>query len=392
MSNPNRTPDPQVMPANPKAEYEALAEAIDTAIAGTLENGRYILGPEVEKFEQDFAAFQGAGHCIGTGSGTEALHLALRAAGIGPGDAVITVSHTAVATVAAIELAGATPVMVDIKPDTFTIDPARITELLDDWEKHTAALGELTPRAIIPVHIYGHPADMPDIMQIAAAHNLLVIEDCAQAHGTLINGRMAGSWGDMAAFSFYPTKNLGAIGDAGAVITSNPELAESARLVREYGWAERYVSSIPGMNTRLDELQATILRVKLPHLNKWNEARREIATAYNDKLGSIASGALTIPPVKPHCQHVYHQYVLRLRNRDKVKQFLADQGVITLIHYPVPIHCQPAYSARGLTAGANLETTEQAAKEILSLPVHPFLTGEEVKQVITALKRVCESG
>ena len=382
MSSPDPTP---VLPANPKAEYEAIGGEIDAAIAATLDNGRYILGPEVAAFEAEFAAFHDACECIGTGSGTEALHLALRAAGIGPGDAVITVSHTAVATVAAIELTGATPVLVDIHPRTYNMDPEKLEALLKNWEVRTRLLGTPTPRAVIPVHLYGHPAPMPEIVSIANHHELTIIEDCAQAHGASIKGRLVGTWGDMAAFSFYPTKNLGALGDAGALITNNCKLAEQARLIREYGWAERYISSLPGMNTRLDEIQAAILRVKLPYLRRWNKARRAIAAQYDAVLSELPDDRLLPPTATEEIYHVYHQYVIRIQNRDQIKQKLADHNIITSIHYPLPVHMQPAYRDRGLTAQAALDVTEQIASEILSLPVYPYFRPADANRVVQTL-------
>lgn len=361
---------------DPKASYLAHREGIDAALARMLESGRYILGQEVSSFEREFADYLGLAESIGVANGTDAIHVALRACGIGAGDAVITVSHTAVATVAAIELAGALPVLVDVDPVTYTIDPEHVREAI-----RTQQGGGLPVKAIIPVHIYGHPADMPTIMDLAREHGLRVIEDCAQAHGAAIDGRKAGAWGDMAAFSFYPTKNLGALGDGGAVATNDPELAARARLVREYGWRERYISSIPGMNSRLDELQAAVLRVKLRHLDADNERRRAIAAAYNSLL---AGTAFVLPGVRPGCTHVYHQYVIRAARRDELRAYLRERGVGTLIHYPAPVHMQPAYDGRVPVPGG-MGVTERLAGDILSLPIFPELAGEQVERVAAEL-------
>jgi dTDP-4-amino-4,6-dideoxygalactose transaminase len=354
---------------DPKANYLAHKEEIERAIAEVLDGGLYILGTQVAAFEQEFAAYLGVAHGIGTASGTDALHLALRACGIGPGDAVITVSHTAVASVAAIELAGAAPVLVDVDPKTFTLDPNRLEDAL------RAGRG-VQPKAVIPVHLYGHPADMPAIMDIAGRSSLVVIEDCAQSHGASIQGRKAGSWGHMAAFSFYPTKNLGALGDAGAVMTNDPELAGRARRLREYGWRERYVSEISGMNTRLDELQAAILRVKLRYLDHENARRRELAVLYGKVLGETA---LALPRVGREVFHVYHQYAVLSPWRDALRNYLRSEGIGTLIHYPVPIHMQPAYRHRVLALG--MERTEEIARQVLSLPMNAELTEDQVGTV-----------
>ncbi len=316
------------------------------------------------------------------GSGTDALHLALRACGIGPGDRVFTVSHTAVATVAAIELAGATPVLVDIDPATFTMDPNRLEEAVGaDEGRRTKDEGHVNRpsslvsvvrrrSAIIPVHLYGHPADMAAILEIARRYDLWVIEDCAQSHGATIDGQKTGTFGDIAAFSFYPTKNLGALGDGGAVVTSDPALAEQTRLLREYGWRERYVSAIPGLNSRLDELQAAILRVKLRYLDAENARRRALAAEY-DRL--LADSSVRTPITRPDVSHVFHQYVIRSGRRDALQAYLRSQGIGTLIHYPAPVHAQPAYAGR-ISIGEGLPHTEAAAREILSLPMFPELS------------------
>jgi dTDP-4-amino-4,6-dideoxygalactose transaminase len=366
-----------LLPADPRANYLAHKIDIDAAVQRVLEKGWYILGPEVAAFEQEFARYYEANHSVAVNSGTDALHLALRACDVGPGDGVITVSHTAVATVAAVELAGATPVLVDIDPRTFTMDPNRLLDVLQrGCEGPIDFKGKL--KAVIPVHLYGHPADMPAILEISQRYGLMVIEDCAQAHGAALQGRKAGAWGPVAAFSFYPTKNLGALGDGGAVVFHRSELAEKARLLREYGWRERYVSELAGMNTRLDELQAAILRVKLTYLNQENARRRELAGLYDSLL---AGTSIIRPHIRDGVDHVYHQYVVRTAKRDALRQYLADHQVGTAIHYPVPVHQQPAYRSRAVLVRGGLPNTDQVCGEILSLPMHAQLTDEVVKSV-----------
>jgi dTDP-4-amino-4,6-dideoxygalactose transaminase len=330
----------------------------------------------VESFEQEFAAYIGVHHAIGVGNGTDALELSLRACGVGPGDLVFTVSHTAVATVAAIELAGATPVLVDIDPVTYTMDPNCLESAL-------ANPPDGTPKAVIPVHLYGHPADMPSILELAKRHGLYMLEDCAQSHGATLDGRMTGAWGDIAAFSFYPTKNLGALGDGGMVVTDNPALAERVRLLQQYGWRERYISEIPGGNSRLDELQAAVLRVKLRYLDKENMRRQSLAQTYNSLL---ADAGLTLPEVGSGVTHVYHQYVVRLPQRDALRTYLRQAGIGTLIHYPKPVHLQPAYQSR-LSVVAPLPWTEQVARQVLSLPMFPQLSDDQSRCVCECIGR-----
>jgi dTDP-4-amino-4,6-dideoxygalactose transaminase len=365
-----------ILCANPGAQYQAHKAEIDAAVARVLAGGWYILGEETRAFEAEFAAYIGVREAVGVASGTDALQLALAACEIGASDEVITVSHTAVATISAIEMAGATPVLVDIEPDFFTIDPAQIE-------------AAITPRtkAIIPVHIYGQPANLDAVLEIASRHKLRVIEDCAQAHGAAFRGARVGAHGDIACFSFYPTKNLGAIGDGGMVVTNDVALAERARLLREYGWAERYVSQISGRNSRLDELQAAILRVKLRRLDDDNQKRAQIAQRYSESLGDCE---LSLPAVRPHATHVFHLYVVRAPDRDELQAFLKSLNVNTLIHYPVPVHLQPAYVnvARG---GGALSQTEIAAREILSLPIYPELAEQEVEQVVESIRSFVRS-
>lgn len=370
-----------ILQKDPRAGYLAHKQEIDEAVARVLASGWYILGEEVAVFEREFADYVGVRHAIGVGSGTEALHLALRLCGVGRGDAVFTVSHTAVATVAAIELAGATPVFVDIDPLTYTMSP----ESLEDAVK--AVRGSAPPRigrpkAVMPVHLYGHPADMPALMSIARRHNLLVFEDCAQSHGATLDGRKTGAWGDVAGFSFYPTKGLGAYGDGGMILTNDAELAERARELREYGWSERYVSRTPGMNSRLDELQAAILRVKLRHLDRDNGRVRGIAMTYDAALRDCS---LVAPHARAGVEHVYHQYVVRTSDRERFRAHLRDRGIATAIHYPVPVHRQAAYQHR-IPLVSPLDRTDAVMREIVSLPIYPEITDTDVRMIGRELK------
>lgn len=363
-----------ILCANPRAQYVAHREEIDGAIRRVLENGRYVLGEEVRLFEKEFAAWLGVPHAVGVGSGTEALHLALAACDIGRGDEVITASHTAVATASAILLTGATPVFADIHPSSCTLDPGQVERCL------TART-----RAIIPVHLYGRSADLDPTLRLARSRGLRVIEDCAQAHGASYRGQRLGSLGDAGCFSFYPTKNLGALGDGGAVVSKDRALAERIRLLREYGWKDRYVSAIHGWNSRLDEIQAAVLRAKLPHLDADNARRRVLAGLYAEGL---PADRLDLPGDAPEGGRAWHLYVVRCRERDRLQSFLQEQGVGSLVHYPVPIHLQPAY--RGASSPA-LPETERAAKEVLSLPMYPELTEAEVRAVIAAVRNFYRS-
>ena len=360
--------------ADPRSQYLAHKEEIDAAVARVLDSGLYILGPECEAFEREFAAWQGTNSCIGVGSGTDALHLALAALNIGAGDEVITVSHTAVATVSAIELTGAEPVLVDIDPHTYTMNPQALE-------------AAITPRskAVIPVHLYGHPAAMPTIMAIAEHHRLFVVEDCAQAHGATLGGQKVGTFGHIACFSFYPTKNLGALGDGGAVTTDNAALAGKVRLLRQYGWENKFISEIPGWNSRLDELQAAVLRVKLPHLDEDNAKRGIIAGIYAEGLQELGLG---LPAPRKGVGHAYHLYVVRTPRRDHVLAGLRERGVRAAIHYPQPVHLQPAYKRPGVS----LPETERAAGEILSLPMFPELNRGDVLSVTETLKDILIRG
>ena len=362
---------------DPNAGYEAQAAEIDAAVARVLRGGRYLLGPETEAFESEWARYVGVAHAVTAASGTDALHLALRACGIGPGDEVITVAHTAVATVAAIDLCGATPVLVDIEPGGFNLDPAALDGA------RTART-----RAVVLVHLYGQPADLGTVADFCRLHHLRLIEDCAQAHGALYEGRRVGSFGDAAAFSFYPTKNLGAIGDGGAAVTNDPALAETMRALRQYGWRQRrYVSEEPGWNGRMDELQAAILRVKLRTLDEGNDQRRALAALYGQRFQGVPG--LRTPQERAGTRHVYHQYVVRCAGRDALADALRGSGIGTLVHYPVPVHRQPAYARRQLTR-ASMDETELAACEVLSLPMYPQLSSANAARVADTVANILD--
>jgi len=358
-----------VLCSNPKAQYLAHKAEIDSAIANVLDSGWYILGKEVESFEREFAAYIGVAYGVGVGNGTEAIHLALVACGVGSGDEVITVSHTAVATVSAILSAGATPIMIDIEPDFYTMDPGKIQ----------AAITSRT-KAIIVVHLYGQPADLDPILEIAEKHGLRVLEDCAQAHGAVYRDKRVGSYGDISCFSFYPTKNLGALGDGGMVVTDSRQLADKAVLLRQYGWSERYVSHTEGWNTRLDELQAAVLRVKLKHLDENNAKRIALAKIYDEAFKALP---VTSPKQRANSTHVYHLYVLRSARRDALLAHLRGWDIGAAVHYPVPVHMQPAYSSSHST---RLGETEKAAKEIISLPMYPELSKADLDTITEAIR------
>jgi dTDP-4-amino-4,6-dideoxygalactose transaminase len=369
---------PLIPQCDPGAAYRAAKEEIDAAVARALASGAYILGPECTAFEGEFAAWLGAPHALGCANGTDALVLALKALGAGPGDLVATVSHTAVATVAAIELTGAAPVLLDIDPETYTLDPDELEALL---EGPTGA----AVKAVVVVHLYGQAAAMDAIVAIAARHGVAVVEDCAQAHGARFHGRAVGTFGTVAAFSFYPTKNLGAFGDGGAATTADPAIAASIAALRQYGWDRDRSSVRPGLNSRLDEIQAAILRVKLRGLDAANARRRAIADAYDEAL---AGTSLLRPRRAPGREHVFHQYVVRCAERDAVRTRLSQAGIGTAIHYATPVHRQPAYLGRTALGPAGCRVTETVASEILSLPMHPHLDDSAVARVCEALRRL----
>ena len=368
-----------ILPSDLKANYAAYRDELREAALRVLDSGWYIGGSEVEAFETAFAAFAETDHAVGVATGTDAIILAIRACGIGPGDVVITVSHTAVATVAAVELAGATAALVDVDPDTFGMDPDALAAACESLADGHA--GQL--KAVLPVHIYGHPVDLSAIQGIVEEHNLILIEDCAQAHGARLKGQRVGSFGALGTFSFYPTKNLGALGDGGAIATNDPELAAQVRLLKEYGWQERYVSHVAGMNSRLDPIQAAMLAVKLQHLDDENAKRREIAARYT---AALADTPLILPACADNVEPVYHQYVVQHKQRDELQQFLRARNIGSLIHYPVPVHKQPAYEGRVELPAGPLTVTEGLAKRILSLPIHAQLTDEQFDRTVAAVR------
>jgi dTDP-4-amino-4,6-dideoxygalactose transaminase len=363
-----------MIPQNsPLANYLNHQSAIDDAMRRVLASGQYILGKETLSFEREFADYIGVKYGVGVGNATEALHLVLTALGVGQGDEVITVSHTAVATVAAIEMCGAIPNLVDIQASQYTIAPDMVGRAITSNTK-----------AIIPVHLYGQPADLEPILRLAREHHLYVVEDCAQAHGAGYRGRKVGSLGDAGVFSFYPTKNLGCLGDGGAITTNNEHLYERLVALRQYGWNQEKVSCRPGFNSRLDEIQAAVLRAKLPFLDENNQKRIRIAESYN-RLRGISS--LTVPDPVPGTTHVYHQYVIRCASRtarDALRLALSDGGIQTAIHYPTPVHLQPAYRGR-LHLRELLQITEATCDVILSLPLFPELREDEVDRVVTSV-------
>ncbi len=362
---------PQVPYLDLGAQYRALKPEIDAAVLDVLGTTQFILGPEVSAFEREFAAACHTTECVAANSGTSALHLALLACGVGPGDEVITVPFTFVATVAAIEYAGAMPVLVDVEPEHLTMDPARIE----------AAITPRT-RAIMPVHLFGHPADMAPILAIADRHGLKVIEDAAQSHLADYQGRRCGSMGATGCFSFYPGKNLGAYGEGGALVTADASVARSARLLRAWGEETRYEHLLKGFNYRMDGIQGAILRVKLRHLEAWTEARRARAAEY---AAALAGTPARTPTERPGDRHVYHVYAVRVPERDRWRERLGAAGIQTGVHYPIPVHLQPAYRDLGYSTGA-FPVAERAADEVLSLPIYPELTPAQVSQVAAVFR------
>ena len=377
-----------ILQANPKASYLQHASEIQAAIQRTLDSGQFILACENSAFEQEFAGFLGSGvEAITVANGTEALTIALLACGVPKGTGVITPAHTAAGTIAAIELAGAIPIFADIDPDSFTLCPDSVEAVIMAY--HQSKASEIAPlRAIIAVHLYGHPANLRLLSEVARKYSLLLVEDCAQSHGALFENRSTGTWGHAAAFSFYPTKNLGTLGDGGAVVTTDPSIASRCRLLRQYGWRERYISEVPGINSRLDEIQASILRVKLCYLSEDNARRREIASRYDALLEPLEGLLLKRPRLTGPVQHAFHQYVIRVKHRAAVRKACEATGVGTLVHYPVPIHLQPAYSGRIACPIGGLPRTEVAADEVLSLPMYPALTDFEIDRVGATITQI----
>jgi dTDP-4-amino-4,6-dideoxygalactose transaminase len=350
-------------------EIEGLRPELDRAVGAVLDEGRFVLGERVEEFERAFAAFCGARHAVAVASGTDAIALALSGVGVGAGDEVVTAANTCIPTVAGIEAAGALPVLADVDEDSFTLDPASVERAL-------------TPRtrAIVAVHLYGQCADVGTLAELAGSRAIELVEDGAQAHGAAFGGRRAGALGRAAAFSVYPTKNLGALGDGGAVVTDDDDLAARVRALRSYGERRRYESVDHGRNSRLDTLQAAVLAVKLRHLERWNERRRVLAARYD---AALADSPLTPPRELPGRRHAYHLYVARARRRDEVRRKLAERGVETLVHYPRPVHAHPAYAELG--RGLDLRVSERLAEQVLSLPLYPQLKDGEADAVAEAV-------
>jgi len=355
-----------------RAQYLSLKPEILAAFEQVLESAQLFLGPHLLAFEHEFAEFAGSRYGVGVSSGTDALALALRACEIGPGDEVITVANTFIATVEAIALVGARPVFVDVEPETYLLDWRQLEQVV-------------TPRtrAIMPVHLYGHPAEMKPLLEFAHRHNLSVIEDASQAHGASYEGRPVGSLGDIACFSLYYSKNLGAFGEAGICTTSNAVLAERMRMLRDHGSRVRYQHELMGVNARMDELQAAVLRVKLPHLEEWNRLRQEHAEFYAEQL---REWVVELPVVRTWARHVYCYYVIRVRERDQFRIAMEEAGIATGIHYPIPVHLQKACSMYGYGRGA-LPVTEAMAEQIVSLPMYPELTEEQLQRVVAAVKQ-----
>ena len=359
-----------------KTQYQSLKPELDAAVLAVMQRGDFVLGGAVTEFERVFADYCGAKYAVGVDSGYSALELIVRAYGIGPGDEVITAANTFIATTLAISNTGATPVLVDIDPETYNIDPAKIA-------------AAITPRtkAIMPVHLYGQPVDMDPILAIARKHGLRVFEDAAQGAGARYKGRMVGSLGDAAGFSFYPGKNLGAYGDGGAVVTDDAEIAEKIRLLRNIGQKVKYYHEVKGFNHRLDTMQAAVLLVKLPHLDGWNAERRRAAATYADLLADLP---LTTPATAAYAEHIFHLYIVRVANREALMDYLKERGIATGLHYPIPIHLQPAYSELGYKAG-DFPITEAYAETILSLPIFPELDDHKVATVVDAIRDYFET-
>ena len=359
-----------------KSQYRAIKPEIDAAIDRVLDSAQFVLGDEVAAFERAFAAYCGAAESVAVNSGTSALHLALLAAGVGPGDEVITVPFTFVATVSAICYTNARPVFVDVEPTYYTMDPAQIENAITSRTK-----------AIVPVHLYGQPADMDPILEIARRRNLIVVEDAAQAHGAEYHGRRCGSIGAVSGFSFYPGKNLGAYGEGGAIVSSRPDLVQTMRMLRDWGAARKYEHALKGFNYRMDGIQGAILGVKLKHLPQWTEARRSRAALYTRLL---ADSAVTVPAERRGSRHVYHVYAVRTTERARLHAELTARGIQTGIHYPIPVHLQPAHADLGYRRG-DFPVAERLADEVLSLPLYPELTDAQVEEVAAALREMTQA-
>lgn len=366
-----------------RAQYLSIKDEIDAAIQQVLDRSAFAGGPFVEQFEKEFSELCGCRYTVGVGSGTEAIWLALLALGVGPGDEVITVPNTFLATAEAITFCGATPVFVDIDEKTYTLDPQRLYDYLKARNSRPQSRGKL--KGVIPVHMFGHPADMDPIMEIAQNNGLFVLEDACQAHGAQYKGKTAGCMGDAGCFSFYPGKNLGAYGEAGAVVTNDSELQKRIRILRDHGQCKKYHHEVVGWNARMDGIQGAILSVKLKHLPTWNAARRTNALLYREHLSSVES--VVLPKEADSCRHVYHVYAIRTPNRETLMAGLAEKGIQCGIHYPVPIHLQEAYRFLRMDNGS-FPVSEKCAREFLSLPMFPELIGEQIEYVSEQIKRI----
>jgi dTDP-4-amino-4,6-dideoxygalactose transaminase len=381
-----------------KTQFRAIEHEVLPMVKEAMENAAFIGGPQVSGFETEFATFCDSKYCVGVNSGTDALRFALMAAGVGPGDEVITVPHTFIATTEAVSQVGAKPVFVDIDLKTYNMDPNKLEDYLAKRpgggstgnkpratsDQRLATSNQPQPKAVLPVHLYGQPADMDPILEIAKKKNLVVIEDACQAHGSQYKGRKAGSMGAIGCFSFYPGKNLGAYGEGGAVVTQDEEMASKIRMIRDHGQTKKYYHDMEGYNGRLDAIQAGVLRIKLKRLAAWNESRRQNAQYYNELLSSIKG--VTIPKEADGCGHVYHLYVILVEDRDGLQKYLNEKGIGTGLHYPVPLHLQKAYANQGHKEG-DFPVTESVAKRLLSLPMFPELTKAQIEYVADCIKQ-----
>ncbi|MFA4910824.1 MAG: DegT/DnrJ/EryC1/StrS family aminotransferase [Desulfobacteria bacterium] len=374
---------------NLKVQYEIMKDEIDRAIKEVLEDGNFILGPSVEKLEKEIASYLGAKYAVGLASGTDALHMALLACGVRKGQDVITTPFTFVSTVETIVSVGAAPIFVDIDPRTYNIAPEKIEEFIETKTSFNKKEGILINkengnqiRAILPVHLYGQSADIEHIVSLCSKYNLLLIEDCAQAFGSEYKGRKVGTFGEIGCLSFFPSKNLGCYGDGGMIITDSEDLADKIRILRNHGSKVKYYYIEMGFNSRLDEIQAAILRVKLRKIDKFNELRRKSASLYNDCLRGVD---LITPYEDEHVKHVYHQYTIRIKDRDRVSRCLVDEGIASAVYYPLPLHQQPVFKRLGFNTG-DLKNSESASLEVLSLPMYPELTEEEIQRVCKTIK------
>lgn len=365
-----------------KTQYKQIEHEVLPMITEAMANGAFIGGPQVLNFEAEFAEFCDSTYCTGVNSGTDALRFALMAVGVGPGDEVITVPHTFIATTEAISQVGATPVFVDIDEQTYNLDPNKLDEYLKSRNRQSAIGNRI--RAVIPVHIYGQPADMDPIVEIARDHNLAVVEDACQAHGALYKGRKAGSLSTVGCFSFYPGKNLGAYGEGGAIVTQDEETANKIRMLRDHGQAKKYFHDMEGYNGRLDAIQAGVLRIKLKRLSDWNQSRREHAALYNELLSG--TDGITLPFEANFARSVYHLYVILLDDREGLQTFLGDKGIATGLHYPLPLHLQKAYEHLDYKEGS-FPVTEKVAKTLISLPMFPELNREQIEYVAASIKQ-----